>query len=48
MTTEMTLPHTKIELPSAGAKTRAATSSSAMSAAPHMNTIALSMGSLLV
>ena len=43
MTIEMTLPHTKIELPSAGARTRAATISSAMRAAPQMKTIALSM-----
>jgi len=40
----MTLPHTKMELPSAGASTRAATISSAMSAAPHTNTIDSSIG----
>ena len=43
ITVEITLPQTKIELPSEGARTRAATISSAMRAAPHTNTMTLSM-----
>jgi hypothetical protein len=42
----MTLPHTKMEFPRAGASTRAATISSAMSAAPQANTTTFSIFAL--